>query len=51
MWKKLNKSEKVMVVIIIMLIIGIITRWGYVKEEASESVMHYFRSDTTHVAK
>ncbi len=47
MWKNLSGQEKGMVLIIIMLLIGVMLRWGFIKKEAGESVRGMFRADTT----
>ena len=45
--KKWSTQEKIMLVIIIMLAIGIAIRWGFVKKEVSDTVSGYFGSDST----
>lgn len=46
-WRDYNITEKVMVGLILMLLIGIVTRWGYIRKEASDAVGRYFKVDST----
>jgi hypothetical protein len=36
-WKARSRQEKWMIAIIVMLLIGVVVRWGYVKREAGEA--------------
>jgi hypothetical protein len=36
-WKARSRQEKWMIAIIVMLLVGVILRWGYVKSEAGEA--------------
>ena len=45
-WKKSSQNEKIMYALIFMLVIGIGTRWAYVKTELSDSVAEMFSSDS-----
>ena len=38
-------TVRLMIALIIMLLIGILTRWEYIKKEASESVKRYFTTE------
>lgn len=41
-FKGMSKQEKAMFIFIILLIIAIITRWGYIKTEAASAVKDRF---------
>jgi len=44
-FKKLNSTEKGMVILIIILLFGILLRWGYVKHNAQKGFDKYFKSE------
>lgn len=46
-WKDWSSQEKCMVVIILLLLIGIITRWEYVKKGITDSFSDHSRTETT----
>ena len=47
MWKKATQNEKIMYALILVSVIGISTRWAYVKTEVADGVTGLFGSDTT----
>lgn len=47
MWKKSTQNEKIMYALILVSVIGISTRWAYVKIEVTDGVTGLFGSDTT----
>ena len=47
MWANYTLNEKIMYALILVSIIGISTRWAYVKTEVIDGVMGLFNSDTT----
>ncbi len=44
MTKEQKNNVILMIILIILFLIGIITRWGYIKTEISDSVNHFFPS-------
>lgn len=43
--RKLNRNEKLMIALIIVLAIGVILRWGFIKKEVSDSFKERFAPD------
>lgn len=41
-FRNMKRQEKVMLLFIVLLIVAIITRWGYIKGELAESFRHRF---------
>lgn len=46
-FRKLNKQEKTMFIFIVLLVVAIITRWGYIKSEAGEALKYRFGGRST----
>lgn len=46
-FKRLTSSEKGMIVLIVILFLGILVRWGYVRQNAQKGFDKYLNSDTT----
>ena len=44
--RKWTGNEKIMAGLIVLLLVGIAIRWGYIRQEAGEPVMRYFRPDS-----
>lgn len=43
-WSGRTLNEKLMYSLVVVLIIGIVTRWGYVTKEISEGFSQYFNA-------
>lgn len=43
-FKGMKRQEKVMLVFIILLIVCIISRWSFIKDEAGEAIRHRLRT-------
>ena len=46
-WQKFSQLEKILIGIILILIIGIIVRFPYIKGEVSKSMKGYFKTEKT----
>lgn len=44
-FKKLSSTEKGMIIMIIILLFGILIRWGYVKHNAQKGFDKYFKNE------
>ena len=53
-FKSLSRREKIMLLLIIMLLIGIALRWGYISRRASDAIqerIEYFHPDSDSLPK
>jgi Mn2+/Fe2+ NRAMP family transporter len=46
-WKERSVTERGMLVLLILLVLAIFSRWEFIKKEIGQTVKGYFPSDTT----